>query len=419
MSFVKVKGTYDVLPNESKRWQALEKFVRDLFNTFKYEEIRTPMMEYSNVFHRENEQSDMVTKETYNFKDKGDRDLTLRPEGTAGVIRSYVENKLYANNRLTKLYYIGPNFRYERPQKGRYRQFMQFGVEAVGSSDPFVDAEVIFLAYETICRLGLKGVKVKLNSIGDDLSKSNYKKVLVDYLTPFKDQLSADSIERLNKNPLRILDSKAPEDKKIVENAPLPINYLSDAAKEHFNKVKEALDALNVPYIIDGKIVRGLDYYSHTVFEIEAAIPGFGAQNTLGGGGRYESLVEELGGPRLGAIGFAFGMERLLYALEMENIQLVNEERLDAYFIYFDEPSKSVSFKLLNELRQDDFKVDMSYLPKSFKSQLKEALDLKAKYLVIIGENELKDQMVQLKNTDTQIQELIPMNQLKEKLGVL
>src|SRR5690606_33333586 len=226
MSFVKVKGTYDVLPNESKRWQALEKFVRDLFNTFKYEEIRTPMMEYSNVFHRENEQSDMVTKETYNFKDKGDRDLTLRPEGTAGVIRSYVENKLYANNRLTKLYYIGPNFRYERPQKGRYRQFMQFGVEAVGSSDPFVDAEVIFLAYETIRRLGLKGVKVKLNSIGDDLSKSNYKKVLVDYLTPFKDQLSADSIERLNKNPLRILDSKAPEDKEIVENAPLPINYL-------------------------------------------------------------------------------------------------------------------------------------------------------------------------------------------------
>lgn len=421
MSFVKVKGTYDVLPNESKKWHALETYVKSLFERYNYQEIRTPIMEYSNVIHRESEGSDMVTKETYNFKDKADRNITLRPEGTAGVVRSFVENKLFVDRPLTKLYYIGPNFRYERPQKGRYRQFMQFGVEALGSFDPMIDSEVISMAYETINGLGLKGVVVKVNSLGDELSKSNYQKALFDFLKPFENELSEDSKIRLYKNPLRILDSKDPVDKEITKNAPLPLDYLTQSSKQYFDKVIHALDLIKVPYSIDKNLVRGLDYYTETVFEIQANIEGFGAQNALGGGGRYQNLVKELGGPQTPGIGYAFGMERLLNALEIEGLKFYESDALDAYLISFNDETKDVIFNIQNELRVNGIKSDMNYHQKNFKGQLKEALQYEAKFLLILGENELESQNIIIKNTRTEQQITIPItdvvNTLKELLN--
>lgn len=419
MNYIKVKGTYDVLPTEAENWVALESYVRQLFKTYNYGEIRTPMMEYSNVIHRETELSDMVIKETYNFKDKSDRDLTLRPEGTAGVIRSYVENKLYAQAGVTKLYYMGPNFRYERPQKGRFRQFMQFGCEVLGSNEPSIDAEVIELAYETIYRLGLKQVSVKLNSLGDDASKANYRQALIDFLTPVKDKLSKDSQDRLTHNPLRILDSKDSADIELIKDAPLPLDYLNETSKKHFEAVLELLNLMNIPYEIDRKLVRGLDYYAHTVFEIHATIKGFGAQNALGGGGRYQNLVKELGGPDTPGIGYAFGMERLLSALEQEGITLTSPKQLDVYFITFDQQSRKKAIQLQHILRSEHILSDIDHLNRGFKPQLKEALRYDSKFIIIIGENELNNNVVQLKNTKTEEQVEVSMDTLLDTLKEL
>lgn len=412
----KVKGTYDVLPNEVKNWQYLEKKARKIAKKYNFTEIRTPIIEYSGVFHRDNELSDMVTKETYNFKDKSNRDLTLRPEGTAGVIRSYVENKLYIDNDLLKVYSIGPNFRYERPQKGRYRQFMQFSLEAIGIKKPLVDAEVITMSKDFIESLGLKNVSIEVNSIGDKESRINYQNALISYLTPFKEELSNDSKERLTKNPLRILDSKSDADQKIILNAPKPIDYLSDASKKYFDDVIKYLKIFNVNYKINDQLVRGLDYYSDTVFEVKAEIKNFGAQNVLGGGGRYENLVEELGGPKTSAIGFAFGMERLLYALEAEALLDIEEEALDAYIISFDEKFNEYSASILNTLRNKNYLVDIDFNNKSFKSQLKKALKLNAKTLIIIGEDEHSNNKVTVKNTKTEVQETINLKDLVKQL---
>ncbi|CDR31003.1 Histidine--tRNA ligase [Acholeplasma oculi] len=412
MSFTKVKGTYDVLPAESPKWQALENYIRNLYGLYQYKEIRTPMMEYSQVIHRESEDSDMVTKETYNFKDKSDRDLTLRPEGTAGVIRSYVENKIYATSNLSKFYYIGPNFRYERPQKGRFRQFMQFGIEALGSTDASVDAEVITLAYETISKLGLKNAVVKINSLGDQASKSNYREALKAYLAPLKHKLSPDSQLRLEKNPLRILDSKDPVDQELLLNAPMPLEHLTEESMKHYQMLVELLSSLHIPYELDKKLVRGLDYYSHTVFEIHATIDGFGAQNALGGGGRYHELVKEMGGPEIPGIGFAFGMERLLNALEAEGITLSQEQRLDAYLINFGNETKKEAFKSLYELRNSCIHAEMDFSNKNFKTQLKDAIKLNAKYVIIFGDDELKLGQVTVKNTETQEQSTIAIKEL-------
>lgn len=417
----KVKGTYDVLPNESKMWQALEKKIAQLMERYNYKEIRTPMMEYSEVFHRQSEGSDMVTKETYDFLDRSDRKLTLKPEGTAGVIRSFVENKLYVGNDVVKLYYIQPNFRYERPQKGRYRQFMQFGVEAIGIRSPLLDAEVVSIAYNFIKILGLKGAKIKINTLGDKTSRTNYLEALKAYFEPHREVLSYDSKVRLDKNPLRILDSKDENDIKLVKDAPTPLEYLTDDAKNYFDDVLKYLDSANIDYEISPRLVRGLDYYSHVVFEVEADIEGFGAQNVLGGGGRYESLVEELGGPSLGGIGIAFGLERILLALEAEHINLASEDAIDAYFIVFDEAHKKHAFSYAEMLRANDISVEFDFKKTSFKNQLKRALKLNAKYLLILGEDEINQGTITVKNTVTETQESIKQNDLltylKEKLG--
>lgn len=417
----KAKGTYDVLPTESNKWIELEEKARKLLQKFGYSEIRTPIFEYSEVFHRASEASDMVTKETYDFFDKGDRQLTLRPEGTAGVIRSFVENKLYVENALNKLYYIGPNFRYERPQKGRFRQFMQFGVEAIGSNDPALDAEVIGLAYTFIKTLGLKGVKVRINTLGDQDSRLTFKDALTKHFEPHVDSLCQDCKARLSKNPLRILDCKVDHKHEAVIKAPTPQDHLNDASSIYFQDVLDYLDAANITYEIAPKLVRGLDYYAHTVFEIEADIEGFGAQNVLGGGGRYQSLVKELGGPDLPGIGFAFGMERLLLAMEAEEIQFIDNIKKDLFIIAIDKKAREIAIKLLFEARNESLVADMDYTNANFKNQFKAGLKSGSKYLMIIGEDEIASKTISIKNTETQEQDKVPMKiairTIKQALG--
>lgn len=421
MSINKVKGTYDVLPNESYLWQALEEKIRDLMKVYNIKEMRTPIIEHSEVFHRKSELSDMVTKETYNFDDRSDRRLTLRPEGTAGIIRAYVENKLYSSQEVEKVYYIGPNFRYERPQKGRYRQFYQFGVEAIGAVDAALDAELIILAYDFIKRLGLKGVRVRVNSLGDEESRTTYHNALTHHFMPHKETLCEDCKNRLEKNPLRILDCKIDQKHPEVIKAPTPQDYLNSSSRAYFKEVLEHLHAANISYEIANKLVRGLDYYSHTVFEIEADIEGFGAQNVLGGGGRYQKLVSELGGPDLGGIGFAFGMERLLLALDAENVAFAKETDLDAFLITFKPEFRSLGTKILYDLRSANIVCDMNFSQKAFKGQLKQALKQNARYLVIIGEEEFHKGIVGIKDTKTETQEEVIVSKvkkyLKERLG--
>ncbi len=416
MAINKVKGTYDVLPNESYLWQALEQKIRDILGLYNMKEMRTPIMEYSDVFHRHTELSDMVIKETYNFDDRSERKLTLRPEGTAGIIRSYVENKLYVSQELEKVYYIGPNFRYERPQKGRYRQFYQFGVEAIGTINPALDAEMIILAYDFIKRIGLKGVRVRINSLGDEASRVSYQEALRNYFLPHIDELCDDCKLRLNKNPLRILDCKVDQKHQAIKNAPTPQDFLNIESRIYFKQVLEHLNAAKISYEIAPKLVRGLDYYSHTVFEIEADIEGFGAQNVLGGGGRYQNLVSELGGPDLGGIGFAFGMERLLLALEAENVDFAQEKTLDAFVIVINDELKTTATSILYELRLAGLIADMNFTQKGFKGQLKQALRSNSKYLVILGEDEYQKGLVAIKDTKTEIQEEVLIPKIKKYL---
>lgn len=413
----KPKGTYDLLPSETQKYRALENHLFKLLENYGYGEIRTPIFEHSNVFHRDSEFSDMVLKETYNFKDKGNRDLTLRPEGTAGVIRSYVEEKLYAKEEITKLYYLGPNFRYERPQKGRYRQFYQFGIEAVGAKSPSLDAEVVNLSYKIITSLGLKQVKIKINTLGDIESRKKYNDTLITYFTPFKEQLCDNCQQRLNNNPMRILDCKIDNKKDFVKKAPKPKDYLTPEAAKYFSDVLRYLNAMDVIYEVDDSLVRGLDYYGHTVFEVEASIKGFGAHNILGGGGHYEKLISEFGGPNLSGVGVAFGMERLMQAIEAEKIQLPAEKQFDFYLLYFDEKTKIAALKILSELRDLGYKGDINHLDKKFSNQLKRALRFNPKYLIIIGEEELNNNTYTVKDVKTEEQVTIDYEQLLKKLG--
>lgn len=421
MRLNRVKGTYDVLPNESKKWQKLESVIKEVTHLYHFKEIRTPIMEYADVFHRENEQSDMVTKETYNFHDRSNRLLTLRPEGTAGVMRAYVENKLYADQGLQKLYYFGPNFRYERPQKGRYRQFFQFGIEAIGSNDPAIDAEVIMLSYDFIKKLGLKGVKVRINSLGDKASRQMYQNALKAHFEPHRETLCSDCQVRIDKNPLRILDCKVDQGHQAIIDAPTPIDYLNETSKLYFDQVINYLDAAHIEYELAPRLVRGLDYYSHTVFEIEANIEGFGAQNVLGGGGRYQDLIKELGGPDTAGIGVAFGMERLLMAIDIENPDFVKDESLDVYIIKFSDKLKNEAINMIHNLRVNELKTDMNYLNRSFKAQLKEALKYNSKYLIFLGEEEFEQGFVAIKDTKTETQENVALDEvsayLLNKLG--
>ena len=412
MPITKPKGTYDVLPSDSWKWNRLETIIRKVSKLYNFKEIRTPIFESGELFHRNSDTSDMVTKETYDFVDRGGRNNTLRPEGPAGVVRAYIENKMYAEQCVQKLFYMGPNFRYERPQKGRYRQFSQFGVEAIGSDSPLMDVEVILFAATVLKALGLKGVKVRINSIGDEESRNNYRTALVDYFTKYQDELCGDCKNRLEKNPLRILDCKVDNNKDFFANAPKIGDYLNEASKNHFAKVIEALKEVGLPYEINPNLVRGLDYYCHTVFELEADIEGFGAQNVLGGGGRYDKLVGELGGPQTPCVGMAFGMDRLLLAMESEGLLKEQNDYIHLYIISIGDRARLTTERLLYTLRMGGLMCDADYQNKGIKGQFKQADKMNARFTAILGDEELDNYVINLKNNETDEQVTIPLNDL-------
>lgn len=399
----KPKGTYDVNGNKGRRILYLEKLLATLMENYHYEYVRTPLFESSDLFHRGvGETTDIVSKETYDFVDRGNRNMTLRPEGTAGVVRSYIENKMYGDvNQPKKTWYYGPMYRYERPQSGRFREFYQFGVEVFGTNDPMMDAEVISIPVNFYRLLGLKGIKVNINSLGDQESRLRYREALMNYFEPHLDSLCSDCKERFSKNPLRILDCKVDCEKEIMKQAPKMSDYLNEESKQHFEKVQEYLTALGVEYTVNPNLVRGLDYYTYTVFEVEASVEGFGSQNVLCGGGRYNHLVETIGGPSTPGVGFAMGMERLLTALEYENIEPEEEEGLDAYIIPISENEKKEAFSLLNALRLSGFTADMDSMNRSMKSNFKASERMHANYVILVGEEEIKNNMLTIKDNHT------------------
>ncbi len=408
----KPKGTYDVI--NGNKIIVIENILQELMDKYNYEYFRTPIFEASELFHRSvGETSDIVTKETYDFKDRAERNLTLRPEGTAGIIRSFIENKLYGNHSVpVKAWYYGPMFRYERPQSGRFREFYQFGVEVLGSNDAITDAEVISIPVNFYKILGLKNVKVNLNTLGDNESRNNYRNALLEYFKPYLDELCEDCKERYNKNPLRILDCKVDANNEIMKNAPKITSYLNEESKTYFENVKKYLQALDIEYEVNPNIVRGLDYYTHTVFEVTAEIKDFGSQNVLCAGGRYDNLVKNLNGPETPGVGFALGMERLFNALEAEKINLVEEEGIDVYISYMSENEKAKALRLCMDLRLNGFKVEIDYMNRNLKSNFKQADHLNSKFIIIIGEEEINNNFVTIKNNKTKEEQKVELEYL-------
>ena len=414
----KPKGTYDVYGEYGKKIKVLERILEDLMQVYNYEYFRTPIFESSSLFHRGvGDTTDIVTKETYDFIDRGERNMTLRPEGTAGIVRSYIENKYYGNpNVPSKIWYYGPMFRYERPQSGRYREFYQFGVEVFGSNDPLTDAEVISIPVNFYKMLGLKQIKVHLNSLGDNESRNNYREALKKHFESHLDELCEDCKVRFEKNPLRLLDCKVDKDLDIMKNVPKIIDYLNEESKNHFEKVKEYLSSMGIDYIVDPNCVRGLDYYTNTVFEVEAEVNGFGSQNVLCAGGRYNNLVKTLDGPDTPGVGFALGFERLMTALDFENINLLEDDSIDVYVIPMSENEKSYSINICNALRMSGYKVDMDFMSRNLKSNFKQSERLNSKYIIIIGEEEVKTNILTIKNNETKEENKVKLEELVDFL---
>ncbi len=391
------KGTIDVYDDYGRMILYIRNLVESIAKSYNYNYFRTPTFEKTEVFKRGvGDTTDIVEKETYDFIDRGERAMTLRPEGTAAVVRSIIENKLYIKE-LNKAWYFMPMFRYERPQSGRLREHFQFGFEAFGSNDPMIDAEIISIPVRIFKNLGLKGIKVNINSLGDVESRNNYKEALKEYLRPHLDELCEDCKDRFNRNPLRIIDCKIDSELSVIKNAPVILDYLNDTSKEYFSLVKHYLDVLDIDYEVNLKIVRGLDYYTHTVFEITAEIIDFGSQNVLCGGGRYNNLVKNLGGPETPAVGFGMGIERLINALIKENIN-IGDKINDVFICYITPNEKDYAFRLTNELRDSHLYVDMDYLNKNLKGQFKECDNNNSKYVIIIGEDEVKTGLLTIKN---------------------
>ncbi len=415
MAYQTPRGTYDILPEEIYKWHDVEDLIRTVADKYCYEEIRTPYFESTNVFARENDSSDMVNKEMYSFM-SGDESYTLRPEGTAGVIRSFDQHKFYGSMELpAKFYYVGPMFRHERPQKGRQRQFTQFGVENIGVKSPEIDAETIALGIDIIKKLGIKSYKVLINTLGDDASRSAYRDALKAHFKDHLDELCGDCHRRYEQNPLRILDCKVDHDNEIVKNAPKLSDYLNEESKEYFTRVLNALDALGIPYEIDNRLVRGLDYYTHTVFEVVSTRPESGAQATVFAGGRYDHLVEYFGGPELSGMGFAIGLERLLMLAEEEGYAFKKANALDAYVISLGNVG-SKPLEIASTLRNAGYKCEVNMVTRSLKAQFKSADRNGAKYIVIVGEDELKNGVVNLKNTATREQVTLSVEEITKQI---
>ena len=410
------RGTKDITPKDVYKWHYVEKKFREICALYGYEEIRTPIFEHTEVFARSvGDTTDVVQKEMYSFTDRGDRQLSLKPEGTAGVIRSFIENKMYADTQPTKLYYITPCFRYERPQAGRQRQFHQFGIEVLGSDGPSVDAEVISLAVQFFNEMGLKNLSVNINSVGCPTCREEYNRKLKEYLDKKVDVLCETCLERKDKNPMRVIDCKNPHCKENLQDIPFMIDHLCEDSKDHFDKLQTYLKEMDINYVVDKTIVRGLDYYKKTAFEIISN--DIGSQSTVCGGGRYDGLVEMLGGPKgISGIGFALGAERLLLTLENNNIEIENPKSTDIYIATIGDAAKTKSFKLIKDLRTNHISADNDHLDKSLKAQFKYSDKLNAKYTVVIGDDELANDTATLKNMKTSEQTTIKLSELVDEL---
>lgn len=415
MAYQKPKGTQDILSPEVEKWQRLEDKARDLCRRFNYTEIRTPVFEHTELFQRGvGETTDIVEKEMYTFIDKGNRSISLRPEGTAGVVRAYVENKLYGAPDVSKLYYIGPMFRYEQPQSGRYRQLHQFGIEAFGSVDPAIDAEVIALGYAFYNELGLKNVRIELNSVGTPQCRMAYRERLQQYFAPMLETLCKDCQSRYDRNPMRILDCKVDQDK--FNDAPTILDHLDEECREHFARVQSYLTEMGLDYEINPSLVRGLDYYTHTVFEYKAA--GIGAIDTIGAGGRYNGLVGQIGGKDQPGVGLGIGLERALLVLEAQEIALEQSQRLDVYMIGLGAEAEKAVVTLLSQLRLAGIKADKDYLGRGMKAQMKSADRFGSRYVAILGEDELARQEITLKEMATGEQQSVLFTEFIERIRV-
>ena len=408
------KGCNDIYGRDAKVWKYIDQVIDALMEKYNYNYIRTPIFEATELFHRGvGETTDIVTKESYDFEDKGGRRITLRPEGTAGVVRAYIENKMYGDpNQPVKVYYNGTMYRYERPQSGRDRELTQFGMEILGSDDPLSDAEIISAAVNLYKMLGLKEIKVNINSLGDNESRDAYRNALVEYFKPHIKDFCEDCQERLEKNPLRILDCKVDKDNEVLKNAPKTLDYLNEASRDRFEQVQEFLDIMQIEYSSDPNIVRGLDYYNHTVFEIEAKVEGFGSNNVLGGGGRYNGLVNQLDGPETPCVGFATGIGRLAMAIELEKVNVPIVEDIDLFLLYVNDEEKKYAAYLAQELRLAGFIVDTEYTGRSLKGQFKQADRLNAKFTCVLNSEDLNNNEVRIKNNKTKEEETISLDVL-------
>lgn len=411
----KQKGTYDIYGDLAKKRAYVNEILATLCEKYNYSYIETPVFEASELFHRGvGETTDMVQKETYDFKDRGDRNITLRPEGTAGVVRWFVENKLYGNmTDPVKVFYNMKMYRYERPQSGRNREFTQWGFECFGSDDVMSDAEVISLAYNAYRLLGLDDVTIKLNSLGDTESRNNYREALINYFRPHIDSLCEDCKERLQKNPLRILDCKVDAGSEIIKNAPKTLDYLNEESKNRFEKLKDMLDLMEINYEVDTKLVRGLDYYNHVVFEVV-----LNDSYALGGGGRYNGLVETLGGPSVPGVGFAMGYDRTILAMEDEGVNIPINDSIDVYILYVSDTEKETACYLTQDLRLNGFIAETDSLGKSLKAQFKSVDRFNAKYLIVLNDEELKSNKVTIKDNKTKQEESVNINDLLDYLDM-
>ena len=409
---LKPKGTYDVWGNDAIKLERINRLIEYFCEFYNYDYIRTPIFEAKDLFHRSvGDETDIVQKETYDFKDRSDRELTLRPEGTAGVVRSFIENKMYGESLPKKLFYNGTMYRYERPGNGRNREFTQFGVEILGSNDPAIDAEIISMPYRLFEELGIKDLNVKINNLGSKEDRENYKKALVEYLKPHLDDLCEDCKRRFEVNPLRILDCKVDADSDILKNVPSILDYQSAESTARFKKVIEYLDYLDIDYEIDDKIVRGLDYYDYTVFEIVSENEALGGAATIAAGGRYNDLVEKLGGPSTPCMGFASGLERVMLAMED-----VEKNPLEVYIMYVNEEEKLKAITLAQDLRISGVSCDYDTTGRRLKSQFKEADRNNARELVILNSEDLKLGLITVKDNITKEETKVDENEIIDYL---
>lgn len=415
VQYAKPRGTADILPDQVADWRAIEDEARRLFAIYHYREIRTPIFEHTEVFLRGvGDTTDIVQKEMYTFMDRGDRSLTLRPEGTAGVVRAYVEEKLYGVANTQKFYYFGPMFRYEKPQAGRYRQFHQYGIEVIGSSDPRVDAEVIGLGDHFLRQLGIDTFTLHLNSVGCPVCRASHKAHLIEHLQPIRNELCKDCQSRFEKNPLRILDCKIDHDHPVVMSAPTITDALCDDCAHQFATVQTYLDEMGISYEIDKTMVRGLDYYTQTAFEFKEG--SIGAISTILAGGRYNGLIHELGGPELPGIGFAGGVERLLLARAAREETVQAKDQVDVVVVAMGDSAMNISVRVLHELRKAHITADVDYYGRGVKGQLKLADRLSARYVVLIGDDEVSTQSVSVRDLGTREQVLVEQHHVVDYL---